>query len=88
MRFVAERSESYVRIFFHAFSVLCVVVLQVKRLQQSLQDETNLRAVLENALEHAAVALSDISYLPNNVYLPLLSLFFFPTAFMDVSEIY
>ncbi|OAY69367.1 hypothetical protein ACMD2_00928 [Ananas comosus] len=38
----------------------------VKRLQQLLQEETNLRAVLENALEHAAVTLSDLSYLPNN----------------------
>ncbi|XP_074586536.1 uncharacterized protein LOC141842214 [Curcuma longa] len=38
---------------------------EVHRLQQVLQEEMELHVVLENALEHAAVTLSDLSYLPN-----------------------
>ncbi|XP_074566117.1 uncharacterized protein LOC141822686 [Curcuma longa] len=37
----------------------------VHRLQQVLQDEMELHIVLENALEHAAVTLSDLTCLPN-----------------------
>ncbi|XP_042468472.1 uncharacterized protein LOC122051401 [Zingiber officinale] len=39
----------------------------VHRLQQVLQDEMELHVVLENALEHAAVTLSDLTCLPNEV---------------------
>ncbi|XP_065014464.1 uncharacterized protein LOC135642328 isoform X1 [Musa acuminata AAA Group] len=38
----------------------------VQRLQQLLNEEMELHVVLENALEHAAVTLSDLSCLPND----------------------
>ncbi|XP_042413212.1 uncharacterized protein LOC122002193 [Zingiber officinale] len=38
---------------------------EVHTLQQVLQEEMELHVILENALEHAAVTLSDLSYLPN-----------------------
>ncbi|KAJ4763600.1 hypothetical protein LUZ62_073975 [Rhynchospora pubera] len=37
----------------------------VQRLEQLLEEERYMRSVLENALEHAAVKLSDLSLLPN-----------------------
>ncbi|KAF3325608.1 hypothetical protein FCM35_KLT08688 [Carex littledalei] len=37
----------------------------VRRLEQLLEEERYMRSVLENALEHAAVKLSDLSLLPN-----------------------
>lgn len=45
---------------------LCI---QVRRLEQLLEEERYMRSVLENALEHAAVKLSDLSLLPNEVRL-------------------
>ncbi|KAG6491751.1 hypothetical protein ZIOFF_046689 [Zingiber officinale] len=39
--------------------------MDVHTLQQVLQEEMELHVILENALEHAAVTLSDLSYLPN-----------------------
>ncbi|KAG6488664.1 hypothetical protein ZIOFF_049913 [Zingiber officinale] len=39
--------------------------MDVHTLQQVFQEEMELHVVLENALEHAAVTLSDLSYLPN-----------------------
>lgn len=42
-------------------------LLQVKKLQKVLQEETALHSILENALDHAAVTLADMSYIPTNV---------------------
>ncbi|CAM0909748.1 unnamed protein product [Alopecurus aequalis] len=39
---------------------------EVERLQEVLREETALHAILENALDHAAVTLADMSYLPAN----------------------
>ncbi|KAG8095248.1 hypothetical protein GUJ93_ZPchr0012g21082 [Zizania palustris] len=38
----------------------------VKKLQKALQEETALHSILENALQHAALTLADMSYLPTN----------------------
>lgn len=48
-------------------STECASLLQVKRLQEVLREETALHGILENALDHAAVTLADMSYLPTNV---------------------
>uniref|UniRef100_A0ACD5ZBJ0 Uncharacterized protein n=1 Tax=Avena sativa TaxID=4498 RepID=A0ACD5ZBJ0_AVESA len=37
---------------------------EVERLQETLREETALHAILENALDHAAVTLADMSYIP------------------------
>ena len=43
---------------------------EVLRLQEVLREETALHAILDNALDHAAVTLADMSYLPTHVSAP------------------
>lgn len=49
------------------------ILFQVQQLQQLLEEEVQLHAILENAVEHSSIELSDMSCLPNDVISPLAS---------------
>jgi hypothetical protein len=53
--------------------ILTQLCIQVRRLEQLLEEERYMRSILENALEHAAVKLSDLSLLPNEVSLKIIN---------------
>lgn len=59
---------------------------EVKRLQEVLREETALHGILENALDHAAVTLADMSYLPTNAQELLSNISAMETAVSKLEE--